>query len=325
MTTLQQALQQAWEAREALHQSSDITSAYRLFDGRWEGADGWTVDRYGEAVLIQNFHREGADEALLEQVVRFLRDRLSDDSAVFLKERGVRIPERSIGRQLSGDDLASLEVLEGGLRFGVDFLSGPNTGLFLDARPIRDWVREHASGLRVLNLFSYTGAFGVAAAAGGARSVTNVDIVPSAIERGRANFERNGLPSDSRTHMKAEVFDFLRRAAKSGQTWDAIIADPPPVPTAGKRGKGKRNRGFDPSTDLERLMRLAYQRLANGGWLLACSALRGTERFEERLPIGAAPSRPLRRGFDFPGPPDEGLRAWVLPASDEMPGPVRPD
>jgi 23S rRNA (cytosine1962-C5)-methyltransferase len=325
VTTLWQALERAWEARAALREAEGVTSTYRLFDGRWEGVEGWTVDRYGDSILVQNFHREGAPESQLNEVISFVRQRLGDGACVFLKERGVRIPERSIGRQIWGAGPASIVVSESGLHFGIDFFSGPNTGLFLDARPIRAWVREHSSGLRVLNLFSYTGSFGVAAAAGGARSVTNVDVVPSAIERGRANFERNGLPSDSRTHMKAEVFDFLKRAAKSGQTWDAIIADPPPVPTAGKRGKGKRNRGFDPSADLERLMRLAHQRLAGGGWLLACSALRGTGRFEERLPSGGRAPQPLTRGADFPGPVDEGLRAWVIPASDTMPESVPRD
>jgi 23S rRNA (cytosine1962-C5)-methyltransferase len=313
VTTLRRALHRAWEARATLHAAADTTSAYRLFDGRYEGAQGWTVDRYGRAVLVQNFHPEGAAEAELETLLGFLRDQLGEGGSVFLKERSVRVPERAVGRQIWGEGPSNCEVIEDGLRFGVEFLHGANTGLFLDARPLRAWVRDHSAGRRVLNLFSYTGAFGVAAAAGGARSVTNVDIVPSAIARGRANFERNSLASDSRTHMKAEVFDFLRRAARAGQTWDAIIADPPPVPTTGRRGKKKRGRGFDPSADIERLMRLAYERLAGGGWLLACSALRGTERFEERLPEDIGGRRRIDRGLDFPGPPDEGLRAWVLP------------
>ena len=314
MPHLRDALLRAWEARESLHSDSETTSAYRLFDGRQEGAEGWTIDRYADAVLIQNFHREGADEEVLRRLVGFLTDRLGPHTDFFLKERSVRVPERAVGRRLGGDGPESREITEGGLRYGVDFLYGTNTGLFLDARPLRSWVREHSGGRRILNLFSYTGGFGVAAAAGGARSVTNVDIVPSAVERGRANFERNGLPSDSRTHRKAEVFEFLRRAAKSGETWDGIVADPPPVPTTGRRGKKKRGRGFDPSADIERLMRLCHERLADGGWLLACSALRGTSRFEDRLPGDAGDRIPLRRGADFPGPKDEGLRGWVIPA-----------
>lgn len=224
-----------------------------------------------------------------------------------------------MGRRIAGEHSGSCEILEGGLRFGVDFLYGTNTGLFLDARPLRAWVRNHSKDRRVLNLFSYTGAFGVAAASGGARSVTNVDIVPSAVERGRANFERNGLPSDSRTHMKAEVFDFLSRARKQEARWDLIVADPPPVPTAGRgrsRSRGKRRRGFDPSADLARLLQHCREMLAPGGELLACSALRGERRFEGQLPTATEPRAPvkLRRGLDFPGPDEEGLRAWVIQA-----------
>lgn len=310
VTPLQEALQAAWEAREALHGASEATDAYRLFDGRQEGAEGWTLDRYGGAVLIQNFHREGADEAPLGTILDFLRQRLGEDVDVFLKERSVRVPERAVGRRLAGSGPESRSVREGGLLFGVDFLYGTNTGLFLDARPLRAWVREHSAGRRVLNLFSYTGAFGVAAAAGGARSVTNVDIVPSAVERGKRNFERNDLPSDSRTHVRGEVFEYLRHAARSDTTWDGIVVDPPPVPTTGKRGGKKRKRGFDPAADLERLLGLCRDRVSEGGWLLACSALRGTERFEGRLPEGDW--SPLARGGDFPGPQDEGLRGWIL-------------
>ena len=310
VTSLQDALQRAWEAREALHGAEQTTDAYRLFDGRQEGAPGWTVDRYGQAILVQCFDRDGADEACLSELVSFAKGRLGDGTDVFLKERSVRDSERAVGRQIAGTGEASRSVREGGLCFGVDFLYGTNTGLFLDARPLRAWVREHSEGRRVLNLFSYTGAFGVAAAAGAARSVTNVDIVPSAIERGKRNFDRNDLPSDSRTHVRGEVFEFLKHAARRGTTWDGIVVDPPPVPTTGKRGGKKRKRGFDPAADLERLLRLCRERVAEGGWLLACSALRGTERFEGRLPQGDWVS--LSRGEDFPGPRDEGLRAWVL-------------
>ena len=261
---------------------------------------------------MQNFHREGAKEETVSEIIRFVQNQLGDSLDFFLKERSVRDSDRAVGRRIAGNGPESRAVMENGLRFGVDFLYGTNTGLFLDARPLRAWVKRNSEDRRVLNLFSYTGAFGVAAAAGLSRSVTNVDIVPSAIERGRRNFERNQLESDSRTHMKAEVFEFLQRAAKSGHTWDAIIADPPPVPTRGTRGKKKRGRGFDPSADIERLMGRCHGLLSEGGWLLACSALRGSSRFEGRLPGDAAQRTRIARGSDFPGPDDEGLRGWVI-------------
>jgi 23S rRNA (cytosine1962-C5)-methyltransferase len=310
--SLTSALQEAWKKREELHSSAAETSAYRLFDGRYEGAEGWTVDRYGEAILVQNFHREGANESSLAEIIRFVQSELGESLDFFLKERSVRDSDRAVGRRIAGDGPESRDVVENGLSFRVDFLYGTNTGLFLDARPLRAWVKRNSKDRRVLNLFSYTGSFGVAAAAGLSRSVTNVDIIPSAIERGRRNFERNQLDSDSRTHMKAEVFEFLHRAAKSGQSWDAIIADPPPVPTRGTRGKKKRGRGFDPSADIERLMGRCHELLSGGGWLLACSALRGSSRFEGQLPGDSSSRVRLSRGSDFPGPDDEGLRGWVI-------------
>ena len=119
--------------------------------------------------------------------------------------------------------------------------------------------------------------------------------------------------------MKAEVFDFLSRARKQEARWDLIVADPPPVPTAGRRrsrSRGKRGRGFDPSADLARLLQSCRELLASGGQLLACSALRGERRFEGQLPTTTEQGTPvkLRRGSDFPGPDEEGLRAWVLQA-----------
>ncbi|MEE2828733.1 MAG: class I SAM-dependent methyltransferase [Myxococcota bacterium] len=305
------AFEQAWERRLDLHEQAAEMEAYRLMDGLYEGAPGWTLDRYGEAVLVQNFQPEGASQAPLEALTTTLRARLGSDIDIFLKERSLRDRERAVGRQIAGRGSAHRVVEESGLRFAVDFTYGLNTGLFLDARPMRRWVRENSSGSRILNLFSYTASFGVAAAAGEARSVTNVDVIPSALERGRQNFELNGLPADSRTHLRSEVFEFLRRAAKQERVWDGIIVDPPPVSTVGtRRGRRGRKRGFDPAADLQRVLERSAARVKEGGWLLALSAIRGRDRFEEQLPGGSW--MPIARAPDFPGPPEEGLRGWVL-------------
>ncbi len=305
-------LRQAAAARARL--DLDDTDAWRLLDGRYEGLPGWTVDRYGPAVLLQSFADGGAAEEELAGLLEELRP-----AAVWLKERGHPDRERRSGRLIAGshspprgdDPLAGrpgrLVVREAGLLFGVDLAHGQNTGLFLDARPARRLVRSLSDGRRVLNLFSYTSAFGVAAAAGGARSVTNVDQVAGALERGRANFALNGVPADPRTHLRSEVFEFLRRAAKRGEVWDGIVVDPPPFRMRSGRG---RKRGWDPERDLERLLERCLDRLAPDGWLLAISAARGRERFEDRLPAG---DRELvERGADFPGPVEQGMRGWLV-------------
>ncbi len=299
-------------------------SARRLLDGRAEGLPGWTVDRYGPVALIQSFGAQGAEAATLSELTAALLD-LPDIACAVLKERGVRQGDRGEGRVLAGvlpgpderDPLASragrFVIHEGDLRLGVDLLYGVNTGLFLDARPMRRWVQGHARGLRVLNLFSYTAAFGVAAAVGGATSTTNVDLVPSALERGRANYALNDLPVDGRSHARDDVFDFLKRATRRGEQWDLVVVDPPPVPTSGRGRKGK---GFDPRRDQHKVITRALSVCADGGTVLAMSAAHGAAGFEEPLQRAlqdeprTVAQESLARDDDFPGP--DGLRAVAL-------------
>ncbi|MDQ3283870.1 MAG: class I SAM-dependent rRNA methyltransferase, partial [Acidobacteriota bacterium] len=112
-------------------------------------------------------------------------------------------------------------ILESNLRFHVDPASGQKTGFFLDQRENRRLARTLASGKRVLNLFSYTGAFGVYAAAGGASSVTNVDISAQAIGVARENHKLNDLDAQ---HTVADAFQYVRQ---SRERYDLLICDPP--------------------------------------------------------------------------------------------------
>lgn len=289
-------------------------------DGRWEGAPGWTVDRYGTSVLVQRFGPGSGDDGDMDALADAIRERIAG-AAIWLKVRGSDDPRQRDGRLVMGKEPPThpldplgprpgrVVVREAGLLFGADLARGQNTGLFLDARLARARVRELAAGGRILNLFSYTGSFGVAAAAAGARSTTNVDEAEGGHERARASFAINGLRADARTHVQSEVFDFLKRAARRDERWDGIVLDPPPFPA--RRGHG-RKRGWDPARDLPLLLGACLERLAVGGWLLAVSAVRGRERFEDHL--SGACHEPVPRGADFPGPPEEGCRGWLIRA-----------
>lgn len=112
-------------------------------------------------------------------------------------------------------------ILESGLHFRVHPAEGQKTGFFLDQRENRRLARELASGKRVLNLFSYSGAFGVYAAAGGAQSVTNVDISAPAIEHARENHSLNGSEAE---HIVADAFQYVRQRRENV---DLLICDPP--------------------------------------------------------------------------------------------------
>lgn len=313
---MHEVLTRASQARSSFHQQAADCDVYRLLDGREEGAPGWTADRYGQAVLVQCFSADGACEADIDVLRSWVTDLEGGGLSLYLKEARCGDKQRAQGRLLSGPPSAAIlgdrlaerpgriEVREHGLRFAVDLCHGHNTGIFADARPMRRWVREHSQGRRILNLFAYTCGFGLAASLGGARAAENVDLVPSALERGRANYALNDLEVGSRSFVRSEVFEFLKKANKRGERWDGVIADPPPVPT---RGKG---RGFRPVRDQARLLSAIEACLAPGAWLLAMSAAPSNAAFEDHLP--ADPGLELLPDSDFPRVLAKGLRARVL-------------
>ena len=154
-------------------------------------------------------------------------------------------------------------VRELGLQFEIDLARGGNPGLYLDARPARRWIREHSADRRVLNLFAWTGSLGVAAAVGGAGSVTQVNSHAASLAWCRRNSELNGVAVDRRDLARMNIYQHLRRAQAGRQRYDAIIVDPPPGPerprhkdrTPGRRGIAALARHLGPM-------------LAPGGWLL---------------------------------------------------------
>jgi 23S rRNA (cytosine1962-C5)-methyltransferase len=117
-----------------------------------------------------------------------------------------------------------VEIREGALRFQVDLAGGQKTGFYIDQRDNRARVAAYCAGARVLNTFSYTGAFAVQALAAGATSVINVDSSNDALERARANAALNGFASEA---VCADAFDDLRARRAAGERFDVVILDPP--------------------------------------------------------------------------------------------------
>jgi 23S rRNA (cytosine1962-C5)-methyltransferase len=200
------------------------TSAYRLLYGEGDGIPGLTVDVYGPFAVIVTY----ADslEVVVPWVVRALvellklhgvvrRARVADGEPPLLQALHGRLPPRD------------LIVSEHGLRMHVDLFSGQKTGLFLDHRENRLFLGGLCAGKRVLNLFSYTGAFSLYAARGGATSVTSVDLSQPAARAARSNFELNGLDPEQHEFVAEDVFAFLERTRRAGTSYDVVICDPP--------------------------------------------------------------------------------------------------
>lgn len=261
-------VRRAYERRRPLLESG--IEALRLFDRAADGIPRLVIEQFGTAIRIT----AGPERAALLEPIR---QALGAPPELFWRfgHEQTGGPEGDDGRRT---------VTEHGLRYEVRLLPDLHTGLFLEARDLRRWVRDHSAGRRVLNLFAYTCAFGVAAAAGGARATTNVDTAGSALDRGRRNYELNGLPFDTRAFWKSDVFEALKRARSQGAAFDAIVLHPPPVASAQRGG-----RRTEPVRDLQKVVELCKAVLAPGGWLLLAWTSGELTDLELQATVGMGP------------------------------------
>lgn len=304
---LAQALAEAAWLRAPL---ARVTDAYRLVNGAGDGLPGIVVDRYGDhAVLALEGDAALAREPELVAGVSGL-----DAGSVHVR-RHLRADLRRVdvgalaprGAAAGAAPVAPLVVTERGLRLVVRLDGGLSTGLFVDQRENRALVRSLAAGGRFLNLFAYTGSFTLAAAAGGARATTSVDVSRAALARARENLALNGLDGPAHALVKDDVVAWLRRARRREERFDLIVLDPPSFGSA--RGRA----GFTVSRDLVPVAAAALALLAPGGRLLAVTNHRRTspERLRRALHEAAraagrevAALKDLPSGFDCPPGPD---------------------
>ncbi|MFT3923545.1 MAG: class I SAM-dependent rRNA methyltransferase [Myxococcales bacterium] len=209
------------------------TTAYRLIHGEGDRLPGVVCDRYGSYAVVKLdgegiwAHRDALAEALREPLAALgIRGALLRSS----RKQGLE------AQMFFGDELPrELEVLERGMRLIVNPWEGQKTGLFLDHRESRARVRGLSRGLRVVNLYGYTGGFSVAAGLGGASHVTTVDLAKPAIELAARTYTANGLDASTHTPVAEDVEAFVSAAVERGEAFDLVIADPPNfAPSQGK-------------------------------------------------------------------------------------------
>ncbi|MFA6002890.1 MAG: class I SAM-dependent methyltransferase, partial [Elusimicrobiota bacterium] len=223
---------------------SEGTDCYRIFHGIAEGRPGLTVDRYGPLLLAQTFREPLASEEAAE-LEAGLRGKSSEPGWFVYNHRGEGAPaafER--WHKPSAEALGEVQCREGGVRFLIRARHrGLDPWLFLDLRAGRRALRAAAAGRSVLNLFAYTCAAGVCAAAAGAASVWNVDFAASSLEVGRRNAELNGIPRDRFQTIEEDCIPVMRQFAglaaggRRGQknkfqhfeprSFDLVFLDPP--------------------------------------------------------------------------------------------------
>jgi 23S rRNA (cytosine1962-C5)-methyltransferase len=235
---------------------SPTVTGYRLCHGENDHIPGLHCDVYGTIASMRTDGGLGA--AWEEAYVKAVKEVLKPTAIVV---RNTRDKEPRVVHGTLPDEVI---ISEGERRFHVDLIQGQKTGFFLDQRENRDRVASISAGLRVLNLFSYTGGFSVAAALAGAQRVVSVDIAAPAVESARENFVLNGIDPKDHGFEAADVFDVLEGMADKGSEYDLIVLDPPSF---------ARNR-----KSLERGMRaygalntMAFRSLPAGGLLATAS------------------------------------------------------
>jgi 23S rRNA (cytosine1962-C5)-methyltransferase len=213
------------------------TDTYRLVNGEGDLLPGLVIDVYGAFAVMSVY-----DAALLERVDAIARQVHSlGFSGVYLKKRVRADLREQDARELAPElplvgAAAPVEhvVTENGMRIATALGDGLSTGLFVDQRDNRERVRAWAAGGRMLNLFSYTCSFSVAAALGSATETVSVDLAGRALDRGRRNFELNGLDPRQHKFWKEDAVKWLARAGRRGERFRTIVLDPPSFSTVGK-------------------------------------------------------------------------------------------
>ena len=272
---LEAALREASASRYALIAEDDV-DAIRLVHGEGEGLDGLDVECFGRHLVLW-VHDEATSEAL-DRIVDAVSSLGSEGTYAKVRPKQAsrivhaRDAELVTPHAVRGRDAPDpLVVHEGDLAFFVRLGEGLGTGLFLDQRPNRKWIRAHCRDKTVLNLFAYTCAFTVAAAAGGARQTVSVDISKNALELGARNLELNGIAPASHALVCEDVLAWVERARREGRRFDVVVLDPPSFGTS-HRGR------FTAMRDYVGLAAACMSLLDDAGVLLACTNHRGVRR-----------------------------------------------
>jgi 23S rRNA (cytosine1962-C5)-methyltransferase len=238
---------------------STSTDAYRLVDGDGDGLPGIYLEEYAGHLLLSTTGYPS------HNILSWLRDQPCTSYARQLDHNERVSPSHIAGPP---QDIPFL-IRENDLQFEISFRSGYSQGIFLDQRENRRILAsECAPGMTVLNTFSYTGAFSVAAASAGA-TTTTLDLSAPYLEWAKRNFQHNALDPAAHFFCKGDTFHWLRRFAKQGRRFDRIVLDPP---TFSRDEKGQ---VFRVETDFGALAALAASVLNPHGKILCCTNFRG--------------------------------------------------
>ena len=270
----------AKEKRKAYYQD-DLTTAFRLFNQEGDGFGGLTVDLYGDYAVFSWYN------SYVYQIRKLISEAFRQ---VFPEVLGAYEKIRFKGLDYESAHVYGQEapdfftVLENGVLYQVFMNDGLMTGIFLDQHEVRgSLVDGLAMGKSLLNMFSYTAAFSVAAAMGGASQTTSVDLAKRSRELSQAHFQANGISTEAHRFIVMDVFEYFKYAKRKDLTYDVIVLDPPSFARNKKQT-------FSVAKDYHKLISQSLEILNPGGIIIASTNAANVSRqkFTEQIDKGFA-------------------------------------
>ncbi len=271
---------QAKEKRKSYYQD-ELTTAFRLFNQEGDGFGGLTVDLYGDYAVFSWYNsyvyqiRQTISEAFRQVFPEVL------GAYEKIRFKGLDYESAHVYGQEAPDFFT---VLENGILYQVFMNDGLMTGIFLDQHEVRgSLVDGLAMGKSLLNMFSYTAAFSVAAAMGGASQTTSVDLAKRSRELSQAHFQANVISTDDHRFIVMDVFEYFKYAKRKGLTYDVIVLDPPSFARNKKQT-------FSVARDYHKLISQSLEILNPGGIIIASTNAANVSRqkFTEQIDKGFA-------------------------------------
>lgn len=291
---------------ERRHDLGSSTDCMRVYD-RNQAALPVSVDLYGKYARLTDFSEDGLPAELIEAL------KASCVSNLYLEPSDIivtRRKKRAGGEQHEKTELEPVvtTVSENGLFFDVNLTTYADTGLFLDQVLARQFIREQSAGQDVLNLFSYTGSFSVYAAAGGANSVTSVDLSSTYTAWAESNLEKNGFSGTPFKCIAQDASVFVRNAIEEGRRYSIIIFDPPAFSNSHKMDKD-----FDVARDFTQWIHNLEKLLTRDGFIyfstnLSLFEMKGLDGIELKV----ANVTDIFRAPGFSAKNRGAVRSWIM-------------
>lgn len=259
--SLMQLLDKALASRALLVDSKN-ESAFRLFNGFVEGCPDLIVDIYASTAVIHNYADQPEQGVtFIEEARQFINTSLPWVRTGIVKTRNGITQNKKRGELLFGTEI-DRKIKEHGVWYSIDLTLNRDASFYLDTRNLRKWIIDNLKNKSVLNTFAYTGSFGVAALAGGASRVVQIDLNKEFLNIAKTSYSLNGFPIQKGNFIPRDFFEQVGNMKRTNTFFDCIIIDPPFFSIT---SKGK----VDQEKESARLINKVRPLINDGGYLVA--------------------------------------------------------